>query len=175
MADTCARCLGFSSTLTVDTLALASNEERAMYFRSSRCRRSWDGSPNCQLKGWRVQGRGVNDLKSTTFRDGAAVEGQLFAQRPIRRPLGAQALHEIDRPNLTLRRTRLETTRSAPRLGALWRLDGAALRRLERRRSAEAPTPSQWERLNPKDKKCHLVRMTEVAAAKQIAVANPTP
>ena len=60
----------------------------------------------------------------------------------------------------------IETTRSAPRLGALRRLDGAALRRLERRHSAEAPTPSQWERLNPKDKKCHLDRMTEVAAAK---------
>ena len=34
---------------------------------------------------------------------------------------------------------------------------------------------SPWDPLNPKDKKCHLVRMTEVAAAKQIAVANPTP
>ena len=87
----------------------------------------------------------------------------------------AQALHEIDRPNLTLRRTRFETTRSAPRLGAFWSLHGAALPRLERRHSAEAPTPYQWERLNRKDKKCHLVRMTEVAAAKQIAVANPTP
>jgi hypothetical protein len=62
--------------------------------------------------------------------------------------------------------TRSDTTRSAP---------GPALRRLERRHSAEAPTRSQWERLNPKDKKCHLVRMTEVAAAKQITVANPTP
>src|SRR5271165_2004040 len=50
--------------------------------------------------------------------------------------------------------------------------DGPALRRLERRHSAEAPTRSQRERLNPKDKKCHLVRRTEVAAAKQIAVAN---
>ena len=38
----------------VDTLALALKEERAMYFPSSRCRRSGDGSPYCQLLGWRV-------------------------------------------------------------------------------------------------------------------------
>ena len=28
--------------------------------------------------------------------------------------------------------------------------------------------------MNTKDKKCHLVRMTEFAAAKQIAVVSPT-
>jgi len=28
--------------------------------------------------------------------------------------------------------------------------------------------------MNTKDKKCHLVKMTEFAAAKQIAVANQT-
>jgi Transposase domain (DUF772) len=51
---TCARCLGFSSPSTVGTLALALKEERAMWFPSSRCCRSRDGSPNCQLLGWRV-------------------------------------------------------------------------------------------------------------------------
>jgi TolB-like protein len=38
----------------VDTLALALKEERAMCFPSSRCRRSRDGSPYCQLLGWRA-------------------------------------------------------------------------------------------------------------------------
>jgi hypothetical protein len=44
-------------------------------------------------------------------------KAQLFAENPIRRPLGAQTLDEIDRPNLTLRRTRSDTTRSAPESG----------------------------------------------------------
>jgi SRSO17 transposase len=43
-----------SAPLTVDTLALALKEERAMCFPSSQCHRSRDGSPYCQLLGWRV-------------------------------------------------------------------------------------------------------------------------
>ena len=139
-----------------------------MCLPSSRCRWESGRKPILPALGLAHLGSWGNELKSTTFRDAAAVEVRLFAERPIRRPLGAQALHEIDRLNLTLRSTRSGTTRSAPRLG------GPTGRRLERRHSAEAPTRSQWERLNPKDKKCHFVRMTEVAAAKQIAVANPT-
>src|SRR5208282_1044575 len=38
----------------VDTVALALKEERVMYSAASRCRRSRDGSPYCQLLGWRV-------------------------------------------------------------------------------------------------------------------------
>jgi hypothetical protein len=88
------------------------------------------------------------------------VEAQLFAERPIRRPLGAQALDEIDRPNLPLRRTRSDTT--AQRL--VWALYGDLT--AQRCDASNAATPQKLR---------HAPSGSEVAAAKQIAVANPTP
>ena len=134
----CARRPRFSCA--VDTLVLALNEEWVMYLSSSRCRRSREESPCGQLLGWRVQGRGVNDLKSTTSCSAVAVEGAVARRKANQASawrLGFARNRQTE-SDPSSNEIRLDTL-SARVWARHGDLDGPALRRLERRHSAKAP------------------------------------